>query len=48
LEKTGSVRAKEILEKWDHYGPLFVKVSPKVEPVALPPEEEVVAEPATA
>jgi len=40
LEKTESVRAKDILDRWDHFGPLFVKVSPKVQPVALPPEDE--------
>ena len=41
LEKTDSARAKDILDRWTHFGPLFVKVTPKVEPVALPPEEEV-------
>jgi glutamate synthase domain-containing protein 2/glutamate synthase domain-containing protein 1/glutamate synthase domain-containing protein 3 len=41
LEKTDSARAKDILDRWAHFGPLFVKVTPKVEPVALPPEEEV-------
>jgi glutamate synthase (NADPH/NADH) large chain/glutamate synthase (ferredoxin) len=40
LEKTDSPRAKDILERWDHFGPLFVKVSPKVEPVAVPGEDE--------
>ncbi|WP_038158901.1 glutamate synthase large subunit [Verrucomicrobium sp. BvORR106] len=40
LEKTDSLRAKDILDRWDHFRPLFVKVTPKVEPVALPPEEE--------
>ncbi len=40
LEKTDSARAKDILDRWDHFRPLFVKVTPKVEPVALPPEEE--------
>ncbi|MEY4483817.1 MAG: glutamate synthase large subunit, partial [Verrucomicrobiota bacterium] len=40
LEKTDSARAKDILDRWDHYRPLFVKVVPKVEPVAVPPDEE--------
>ena len=40
LDKTDSARAKDILDRWTHFGPLFVKVTPKVEPVALPPEEE--------
>ena len=44
LEKTESPRARDILDRWDHFCPLFVKVSPKVEPVALPPEEEPVVE----
>jgi len=38
LEKTDSDRARDILEHWDKYGPLFVKVSPKIKPVELPPE----------
>ncbi|TLD68278.1 glutamate synthase large subunit [Phragmitibacter flavus] len=40
LERTESARAKDILDRWDHFLPLFVKVSPKVEPVAVPPEPE--------
>jgi glutamate synthase domain-containing protein 2/glutamate synthase domain-containing protein 1/glutamate synthase domain-containing protein 3 len=40
LERTESARAKDILDRWDHFLPLFVKVTPKVEPVAVPPEEE--------
>ncbi|RBP36075.1 glutamate synthase (NADPH/NADH) large chain/glutamate synthase (ferredoxin) [Roseimicrobium gellanilyticum] len=40
LEKTDSPRARDILDRWDHFGPLFVKVSPKVEPVAVPGEDE--------
>jgi glutamate synthase (NADPH/NADH) large chain/glutamate synthase (ferredoxin) len=40
LEKTDSARAKDILDRWEHFRPLFVKVLPKVEPVPLPPEEE--------
>ncbi len=40
LEKTDSARAKDILDRWDHFHPLFVKVQPKVEPVPVPPEEE--------
>jgi len=40
LEKTDSPRAKGILDRWDHFLPLFVKVIAKVEPVALPDEEE--------
>jgi glutamate synthase (NADPH/NADH) large chain/glutamate synthase (ferredoxin) len=40
LEKTDSARAKDILDRWDHFRPLFVKVMPKVEPVPVPPEDE--------
>ncbi|QIF04647.1 glutamate synthase large subunit [Roseimicrobium sp. ORNL1] len=40
LEKTDSPRARDILDRWDHFRPLFVKVSPKVEPVAVPAEDE--------
>lgn len=40
LERTESVRAKDILDRWEHFQPLFVKVSPKVEPVPIPPEDE--------
>jgi len=39
LERTDSARAKDILNRWDHYLPLFVKVVPKIEPVAVPLEE---------
>jgi glutamate synthase domain-containing protein 2/glutamate synthase domain-containing protein 1/glutamate synthase domain-containing protein 3 len=44
LEKTESLRAKDILDRWDHFGPLFVKVTPKVEPVQVPAEDEPVVE----
>jgi glutamate synthase domain-containing protein 3 len=40
LEKTDSPRARDILDRWEHFGPLFVKVVPKVEPVAVPGEDE--------
>jgi glutamate synthase (NADPH/NADH) large chain/glutamate synthase (ferredoxin) len=40
LEKTESPRARDILDRWDHFAPLFVKVTPKVEPVPIPPEDE--------
>ncbi|MFZ4764838.1 MAG: glutamate synthase large subunit [Roseimicrobium sp.] len=40
IEKTASARAKDILDRWEHFQPLFVKVTPKVEPVAVPPEDE--------
>lgn len=43
FEKTQSLRAKEILDRWDHFKPLFVKVVPKVEPVELPAEDEEIA-----
>ncbi|CAN5790706.1 glutamate synthase large subunit [soil metagenome] len=43
LEKTDSARAKDILDNWEHYRALFVKVVPKVEPVAVPPDEELPA-----
>ena len=45
LEKTDSPRARDILDRWEHFRPLFVKVLPKIEPVALPPEEEPAAAP---
>ena len=48
LEKTDSARAREILDRWDHYRPLFVKVVPKIEPVPVPPEDEMPVEPAIA
>ena len=48
LEKTDSARAKDILDRWDHFRPLFVKVVPKVEPVAVPPEDEPAVEGAPA
>ncbi len=48
LERTDSARAREILDRWDHYRPLFVKVAPKVEPVAVPPEDEAPVELASA
>jgi len=43
LEKTESLRAKDILDNWAAYLPLFVKVSSKAEPVQVPAEEEVPA-----
>ena len=49
LEKTESLRAKDILDNWDTYLPLFVKVTSKAEPVQVPAEEEIPAvEPAAA
>ncbi len=40
LERTDSPRSKMILENWAQYEPLFVKVTSKAEPVAVPPEDE--------
>jgi glutamate synthase (NADPH/NADH) large chain/glutamate synthase (ferredoxin) len=34
LERTGSPRAKQVLERWDHYRPLFHKVFPNAAPVS--------------
>ncbi len=48
LERTESFRAKDILDRWDHFLPMFVKVLPKVEPVPVPPEDEPAPEPAVA
>ena len=39
LEKTDSARAKDILDRWDHFQPLFVKVTPKIEPLRIPDDE---------
>ncbi|SKA75952.1 glutamate synthase (NADPH/NADH) large chain [Prosthecobacter debontii] len=40
LEKTESLRAKDILENWASFEPLFVKVTSKAEPVQVPAEAE--------
>ncbi|MEN3940328.1 glutamate synthase large subunit [Prosthecobacter sp. SYSU 5D2] len=40
LERTESLRAKDILDNWDKYLPLFIKVTSKAEPVQVPAEEE--------
>jgi len=45
LEFTESQRAKDILDAWDTWLPKFVKVTSKAEPVQVPPEEPVAAEP---
>ena len=45
LELTESQRAKDILDAWDTWLPKFVKVTSKAEPVQVPPEEPVTAEP---
>jgi glutamate synthase domain-containing protein 2/glutamate synthase domain-containing protein 1/glutamate synthase domain-containing protein 3 len=42
LEFTGSLRAKAILDEWESYAPMFVRVTSKAEPVDVPPEDEVV------
>jgi len=34
LERTGSPRAKSVLERWEHYRPLFHKVFPNAAPVS--------------
>ena len=40
LERTESLRAKDILDNWATYLPLFVKVVSKAEPVMVPTEED--------
>ncbi|TDU71348.1 glutamate synthase (NADPH/NADH) large chain [Prosthecobacter fusiformis] len=40
LEKTESLRAKDIMDNWDAYLPKFVKVVSKAEPVMVPTEED--------
>jgi glutamate synthase domain-containing protein 2/glutamate synthase domain-containing protein 1/glutamate synthase domain-containing protein 3 len=41
LDRTESLRAKDILGDWEKYLPLFIKVVSKAEPVMVPVEEEV-------
>ena len=38
--KTGSAKARVMLDSWDRYGPLFRKVAPYTAPVAAEPAAE--------
>jgi glutamate synthase domain-containing protein 3 len=49
LEMTGSQRARQILDRWEHYLPLFIKVSPHpTEATARPQDTRLIEEAALA